>query len=75
MYRGPRMDGFQTLNASQVKARKNIYAKRADAGDVSEAVDRGLTMWEWAYSLFKFERFVTTESVTTIHEPEEAAHA
>jgi len=70
MYRGPRMDGFQTLNASQVRARRNIYAKRSDAGEVSEAVHRGFDMWQWALALFSAEKFVSTENVETIHQPE-----
>jgi hypothetical protein len=74
MYKGPRMEGFQTLNASQVRARRNIYAKRAEAGEVSEAVHRGFDMWQWALALFSAEKFVSTETVETIHhQPEEAA--
>jgi hypothetical protein len=72
MYQGPRMDGFQTLNASQVKARRNIYAKRADAGEVSEAVHRGFDMWQWALALFSSEKFVVTPTLETIHQPTEA---
>lgn len=75
MYKGPLMDGFQTLNATQVKARKNIYATRAKADKVSDAVRRGTDVWEWAYSLFGHEKFVRTETVTTIHHEQEEAVA
>lgn len=74
MYKGPRSKSLSTLGMSQAKSRLNIYRKRSEAGEVSEAVQLGLEMWEWANNLFGAEKFASTENMETIHEPVEAAH-
>lgn len=73
MYKGPRMQAWSTLSESQVRARKNIYTKRSEGGEVSDAVARGLDVWEWALSLFSAEIPVQTDDMETIHMPEEVA--
>lgn len=71
MYKGPRMSAWSTMSAAQVKSRLNIYRKRAEAGEVSEAVARGLDVWIWASGLFGQPDAVDTESLVTIHSPGE----
>ena len=70
MYKGPRSQSPSTLGMSQAKSRLNIYRKRSEAGEVSDAVQRGLEMWEWANNLFGAEKFARTENMQTIHETE-----
>jgi len=67
------MQAWSTLSESQVRARKNIYTKRSEGGEVSDAVARGLDVWEWALSLFSAEIPVQTDDMETIHMPEEVA--
>lgn len=71
MYRGPRMNDWSTQSASQVRARLNIYKGRADKGEVSEAIERGLETWTWAYSLFGSEQIIRQDNMSTIHHPGE----
>ena len=72
LYRGPRIKGYTTLGESQVRSRRNEYARRADAGEVSEAVEHGFKVWDWALRLFDTTQEVTAENLKTIHQPEEA---
>lgn len=53
IYSGPRMDYASTLNFPQVLARMNIYRRRAEKGEASQAVEAGLQVWEWAVGLFE----------------------
>ncbi len=70
MYRGPRMSGFSTLSIAQVRSRRNIYARRAADGEVSEAVAHALDVWDWALRLFTSAKSVNTGNLQTIHETE-----
>lgn len=75
MYKGPRMPEWSTLSAAQVRSRLGIYTKRADQGEVSEAVSNGLEEWTWAYGLFGTEQVVAQDNLETIHQPVEAVTA
>lgn len=70
LYRGPRTNGFITLGRAQVRSRRNIYAGRSAAGEVSEAVAHGLEVWDWALRLFDTDRQVQATNVKTIHQSE-----
>jgi hypothetical protein len=67
-YLGPRSSGWTAIGFAQVKSFKNEYAKRAEKGEVSEAVDAGLTMWTWALGLFEQAEMATTETMNTINQ-------
>lgn len=67
MYKGPRMAAWSTLSRSQVKSRLGIYQTRADAGEVSDAVRKGLEVWEWAFGLFHTHERVVQHDISTIH--------
>lgn len=75
MYKGPRMPDWSTLSSAQVRSRLGIYTKRADQGEVSEAVSNGLEEWTWAYGLFGTEQVVAQDNLETIHQPVEAVAA
>jgi hypothetical protein len=70
IYKGPRMSGLSTLNIAGVRSRRKIYADRAAAGEVSEAVANGVDVWEWALGLFTSNKSVNTGNLQTIHETE-----
>ena len=71
MYKGPRMAAWSTLSRSQVKSRLGIYQTRADGGEVSDAVRKGLEVWEWAFSLFHTHERVVQPDMATIHHDED----
>lgn len=70
LYRGPRTNGFTTLGHSQVRSRRNEYARRASAENASEAVVHGFKVWDWALRLFDTDRQVQATNVKTIHQSE-----
>jgi hypothetical protein len=67
-YLGPRSSGWTAIGYAQVKAFKQTYTKRSEKGEVSEAVDAGLTMWTWALSLFEQGIMAATENLNTINQ-------
>lgn len=52
LYKGPKMQTFDSMGIVHVKNKLSTYERRAQ-NECSDAVQRGLDLWEWAYGLFQ----------------------
>lgn len=51
LYKGPKMERFDSMGIVHVKNKLSTYHRRGQ-NEASDAVQRGLDLWEWAYNLF-----------------------
>jgi len=52
LYKGPKMQMFDSMGIVHVKNKLSTYQRRGE-NEASDAVQRGLDLWEWAYNLFQ----------------------